>query len=430
MITIVVSIILCISVSAILYALLCDIQFKGKITRGSYYMFWLVIASVCVHFICAFLFTGHSYDMSCYRIWASRLANDGFMKFYASGEFNNYPPGYMYILWIIGMINKPIGLSEEAVNLLLKIPPMLIDILLGVFIYRFSSKRNSFRISYILAALWLFNPAAITDSALWGQTDVVFAIVIVLMLYFIAEEKLPIAYFMFAAAILIKPQSFVLTPVLICAIIEQVFLRGFDVKVFIKNICAGILAIASMLVLCLPFGISNVIAQYQETLKGNIYFTQNAFNIWGMLGKNYSQITFNGIVCGYILLGLSVIFTSWIFFKAKGKEKVYFCGGLLTLCTFMLSAKMNERYAFVVIPCFLMAYAAKPIKGNIITGMLITLSQFFNLAWVLFVFETDPSGYFFDKWIMLYSAINVEFFAYVIYVAFAIYARDHASKKK
>ena len=190
---------------------------------------------------------------------------------------------------------------------------------------------------------------------------------------------------------------------------------------FFRNLAGGLSAIALLLLLCVPFGLKNVFAQYAETLQGNPYFTQNAFNMWGMFGMNYSKVTQAGSVAGYIFMAMSVAFTALVYFRSEKKGKVCFCAGLLMLCFYMLSVKVNERYAYTSVLCFLMAYMLTSEKGELLSFFLVSVSQAFNIAWALFIFGTDFRKYFFDPWIKLYSGINVLIFIYIIYVAVTAY---------
>lgn len=417
MINILLVILICAACAAMIYPLMAKCEFKGKISREIYYVAAILIAAAAVRVICALLFSGHSYDTSCFRSWASRLASGGFAAFYSSDNFNNYPPGYMYVLWIIGKISAHFGFSTEAFNIALKVPAMLTDLVSGMFVYGIAKRKLDINKALIVLAVWLFNPAVITDSSLWGQVDIIYTLFIAFMLYFIAEKKLIPSYFMFAICILLKPQSFVMTPILIYGIIDQVFLSGFDKRFFIKNLLWGLAAVAMMFLISAPFGISYVFEQYKETLHGSNYIVQNAFNFWGMLGNNYKNTTPLISAIGYVFLALSVAFSAVVFFRGKDKSRVYFSGALLMLCFYMLSVKMNERYAFAVMLCLLLAYLENSSKHNALSYTLMSLSQFFNIAWVLFVFETDFYKYYPSKWICLYSAFNVIMFGYIVYVA-------------
>lgn len=374
-------------------------------------------AAFFVRLICAFQFSGHGYDTSCFRAWASRLASDGFSAFYSSDQFNNYPPGYMYVLWIIGELNNVFYYSsDEVFNIVLKIPAIMIDILGGIFVYKISKKKFSKNVSLIIMAFWLFNPAVIADSALWGQVDVIYTVAITVMIYFISEKNLIYSYFMFALCILLKPQSFIITPVLIYGIIEQVFLDGFNKKKFLRNLFWGCVAILAMFVAVLPYGIKYVFEQYKETLQGSEYIVQNAFNFWAAIGKNYNRVTTLTSALGYVFLAATVVFSAMVCFKSKNKGKYYLVGAILILCSYMFSVKMNERYAFCSILLFLMYFIENPNKENGAVYGLISCSQFYNIAWILFIFEQDFYKWYPSKWIWLYSWINIAIFIYIIYL--------------
>ena len=51
---------------------------------------------------------GFAGDLSLFRQWTTRLAAVGTHDFYAKGKFADYPPGYLYILWLTGKITATI----------------------------------------------------------------------------------------------------------------------------------------------------------------------------------------------------------------------------------------------------------------------------------------------------------------------------------
>lgn len=142
-----------------------------------------------------------------------------------------------------------------------------------------------------------------------------------------------------------------------------------------------------MVLLALPFGISNVIDQYTTTMASYPYLTVNAFNLWGALGKNWEGLSSFTTVIGYVFLIAIVAYSVYVFFKSKNNAKYYFVGALLAFMTYMLSTKMHDRYAFPAMGLLLLAFVSVTDFKNFIMYALVTLSQFFNTAWVLFVYE-------------------------------------------
>src|SRR5467141_2841535 len=61
-------------------------------------------------------------DLRLFQTWATQLREVGPHKFYAQSQFADYPPGYLYVLWLIGKISATPG------YLLLKLPVIFADL--------------------------------------------------------------------------------------------------------------------------------------------------------------------------------------------------------------------------------------------------------------------------------------------------------------
>ena len=387
-------------------------------------LFILLAAGLVVRIICACIYKGHNTDMACFTGWARIVFENGMGNFYSSAGFTDYPPGYMYILYVIGAIRQLFSLDGTGYYLLIKLPAIIADIVSGYLIYKIASKKLSSGISIMLAALYLFNPAVITDSSLWGQVDSVYTLFIALMVWLISERKMEISYFIFAICILIKPQAFIYTPLVIFGIIENYIYPEFKSKELLKSIGIGIGAIAFMVLLAMPFNFMAVLEQYTKTLSEYPYFTINALNLWGMLGLNWDKLTTAGNIIGYIILVLIVAASAYVFFKSKNKSKYYYTAAVLALFTFMLSTKMHERYGFPVMIFLLLAIIESKNIHNFALYTIVSLSQFYNIAWVLFIYETDTSKYAFYSGVNIASAINMLVLAYMIYVTYKMYVKN------
>ena len=59
----------------------------------------------------AFPSQGFASDLNQFCSWASALASGGPGSFYESSGAN-YPPGYMYVLWLLGVLGQPRGAGQ------------------------------------------------------------------------------------------------------------------------------------------------------------------------------------------------------------------------------------------------------------------------------------------------------------------------------
>ncbi len=376
------------------------IREKGKEENNqdkSYLVLLCIIfgTAFVIRIIAAAVYKGNETDMNCFLLWSQNVFDEGLSKFYLSDSFHDYPPGYMYILYIVGAIRALFSWAwdSKASIVLTKLPAIIADMFTSYLIFKIASKRLKKSGAAFLSAVYLFCPMVILDSAVWGQTDSVFTVFMVLMCYLITEKKLIPSYFVFAIGILIKPQSLFFTPVLICGIIDQVFLEDFNWKKFFKNLVLGVAAILMIGVLMLPFGFSQALNQYTGTLKSYEYATINAYNFWNMLGHNWASqydklLGVQYKTWGTIAIILTVIISIIISFCCKKNAgKYYFIGGFVVTTVFMFAVRMHERYLFPAMVMFLLAFAMRLRKEIYMLYALICTVAFYNAAHVLFVYD-------------------------------------------
>lgn len=357
----------------------------------------IFIVSLLIRIVSSVVYVGNESDMGCFMSWADMVFNDGIGQFYKSDAFHDYPPGYMYILYIVGAVKALFGVQYGSPMCLLitKLPAVIADMITGYLVYRIASRKTDKVFSAILSGMYLLCPAIILDSAVWGQTDAVFTLFIVIMCYLVTEKKLVASYFVFAVAILIKPQSLILTPVLICAIIDQVFLENFNWKKFFRNLLLGLCAILMIGILIMPFGFKEALSQYTDTLGSYEYATINAYNIWTVFGLNWASqygkafgITYQNL--GTIAIVAIVALSIYVSIKCKKKEsKYYFIGALIVTSVFTFSVRMHERYLFPAMILLLLCYVCDARKDIYMLYTAVCTVVFYNVAHVLFVYDIN-----------------------------------------
>jgi len=106
-------------------------------------------------------------DHNTFVAWSVNLAQNGFGHFY--NGWCDYLPGYLYVLWGLGKIHLAWPLIPT--EFLYKLPAILADLVTGFLIYKIVKKHKSERWGLIGAGLYLFNPAILANSTLWGQVD-------------------------------------------------------------------------------------------------------------------------------------------------------------------------------------------------------------------------------------------------------------------
>lgn len=113
--------------------------------------------------------------------------------------FADYPPGYMYVLWLTGSIAKMLGLTYGSAGyvLLTKMPAILADLGAAYLVYQMAAKRGtslgkaegSGTLPLVLAAVVAFNPAMAFISGGWGQIDQVLTLLLVAVVALFLKRK-------------------------------------------------------------------------------------------------------------------------------------------------------------------------------------------------------------------------------------------------
>lgn len=396
----------------------------------------VLIAGFAIRLIGAASYRGYEVDINCFLSWSDLIFQNGIGNFYSLDSFTDYPPGYMYVLFVIGGLRSMFGLAHSSMMsvVLTKLPAIFCDLVISGLIYKVAQKRMKETGAAILAGIFLVTPAVVLDSAVWAQVDSVFTLFIVLMCYLITEKKLIPAYFVFAVGILIKPQSLIFTPVLIYGIVDQIFIESYqqdarDVffKKFWINLGCGILAILMIGFFMLPFGFMDAFAQYSETMGSYPYASVNAYNFWTMIGRNWSSQTEKlfGLtyqVWGMLSIVATVVFSAVIHFKSKDRHsKYYFTAALIVTCVFTLSVRMHERYVYPALALLLLSYAARPRKKLYLAYIFLGLGSFCNMAHVMLYY--NPQNFDRMEAFPIYTGmVLVAVLIYLVYLAVTEYA--------
>ncbi len=133
---------------------------------------WWTLAAVAlvVRFV-IMPYGGFPTDIGTVKAWATGLAERGPAEFYGSG-FADYLPGYLYVLWLIGEVNRAVRFSDQAFLFALKLPSAVCDIASAWIVFALGRRLRS-PLALGLSASYLFNPGVIFNGAFWGQADAV-----------------------------------------------------------------------------------------------------------------------------------------------------------------------------------------------------------------------------------------------------------------
>ncbi|WP_214630433.1 glycosyltransferase family 39 protein [Paenibacillus agaridevorans] len=370
---------------------------------------------------------GYANDIALFTFWSDQVVKEGIAGFYHTNIFVDYPPGYIYVLYIVGLIKEWLGFAAGSAGTLLlyKLPAIAADLVAAAVIYRAARGKLGEAPAIGLALIYAFNPAAILDSAAWGQVDAVFALVLTLAIAGMAERKFGRASVWYAIAALIKPQTFIFMPILLVALLLG--RKWKDVAV------SAYYGFGTFILLALPFfwghgGLKGVYELYKGTLSSYPYATLNAFNLYSLTGGNWAPLTDKWLFIPYQTWGslfigaavLAVLLLSFARVKRNNEDRSFYVAMILIAIVFIGVTKMHERYMFPVMLLSLFAYIQSMDRRMLRLFFGFTITNFINMSYVL-KFSEQTTNVPTDGVVILCSLANIGLLLYGLYVGHDLY---------
>ncbi|MEA2538063.1 MAG: hypothetical protein QOF11_2297 [Chloroflexota bacterium] len=266
--------------------------------------------------------SGFGVDRSTFQFWASDLAAHGPFGFYGRGFFVDYTPGYLYVLWLVGIVGNALGVIGD----LIKLPAIVGDVALAWLIHSFVRELGgSRRAALIGAILFLVNPVTWFDSAIWAQVDSVGVVFLLLGLRDLWRHRPERASLFAVVAAIVKPQLGILVPIIAVVLLRRHVYewlrppvaasagggRSTDLSPArprgdpwfdrlgtgpIRLLTSAGIGLLSAIGLCLPFGLSPVglLDLVARAAGGYPYVTVNAYNPWALLSHDGNGLAQNG----------------------------------------------------------------------------------------------------------------------------------------
>jgi len=368
---------------------------------GSFVLFGLVGAGLLLRL----LFIGHAgfkNDVEAFQSWAMTLAQVPLWQFYAKAGFADYPPGYFYILSVVGHLHAAFADPDfTLLRVMIKLPAIIADLLVGMLIFRIALRFTTRTWSYIAAAAYILNPVTIYISAAWGQIDAISGGLALLGIYLlmradetqdtVSDRFILGAWLALAYSLLIKPQAAILIPLFIAF----AFADRMRVRQRVAATAAGILAsFALAWILSLPFHpaanpltvLGWLLGQYAKGAAVYPYTSINAFNLWSIrwdfwLPDTVRELFIPRYALGMLLLGAAAVVTILRYLQLRTSLAMLEAAALLALAFFLLSTRMHERYIFDgLLFTIALVFAGKRYRT---AAVVLSITLFANLMYSL-----------------------------------------------
>jgi len=359
-------------------------------------------------------FPGFGPDVGSYQSWALQIATLGPAQTYQQGYFLDYPPGYLYGLWVAGLLARIVNASGDVLRVIAESPAIVADLFLAIAMFALVRKTSRPAIAYAAMLMVAINPAFLFDTVVWGQSDSVLTFIMLLSMIALLNAQYDLCWALAAIAVLIKPQGLMLVPVLAWWTMLET-----DVWRWIR---CGVVALAVFVIGIAPFQIGHpwnwILDLYTSTAAYYHETSVNAFNLMALVGglRQPDDDLIGGV--SYFALGMSMLvplygFIAWILWRKRTYKTLTYASFIAVFGFFMVAPRMHERYLYPAL-AFSIPLALESIEMMALFGIL-TLTCLFNLAYILHTLQTIVFLDSRDHLAMAASAINVVLFGLAVY---------------
>ena len=326
-------------------------------------------------------------DHNTFIAWSNLLQKVGLKNFYSS-SWSDYLPGYLYILWFLAKVRQ---LDIIDVTLLYKLPSIISDVVTAAVIYKIvSDLKKSPKWALSAAGVYLFNPAVIANSTLWGQADsltLLFALAAVWLL-----KKRPLASSVsLAVGTLIKPQAGFIAPVLLFLMVSGRF--GWKKILSYIAVSLGVFVLGFAPFLKEGNLLSFVYERLAVTFNQYPYSSVNAFNFWGLWGfwQRDDIGMINANKAGFAIVSALVV---WAFYRLRKhagnkKELPYYLSAFVFASSFLFLTRMHERHLLPLLAPLAISAVFNPFFWFVYLGYSVT--YVLNLSYAFSYISQDRS---------------------------------------
>jgi Gpi18-like mannosyltransferase/4-amino-4-deoxy-L-arabinose transferase-like glycosyltransferase len=384
---------------------------------------WLAIAS-----------PGLPNDIAAFSAWAQHAATHSlFWSYIDPNYFLDYPPGYLYVLFLLGTLSNVLALTpDDAVFVvLLKLPAILAEAVIAWILFRAAQVRWGASAAAGIAVLFLLSPAVLINAAAWGQVDAVLTLAIITALLQFARRHYGRAGALFALALLIKPQALLWLPLGGMVLVIDSWRQHSPRPVVTASV--GFALVFSTLVL--PFSLVQgpgwIFALYHKSLGSYPYATLNAFNLYALLGWNWASIDNSPLTAKPWLWGIlfvvpTLAFIGSLAIRSSRRHLVLYAAALLLAMAFTFVPKMHERYLYAVVPLLLLCFGRACDRRLLMIAIGYSVTVYIGeVTTLLRAWEYDFYGIPNDFLLMrLVAFANVALFAWLVKVGVDLYWRN------
>ncbi|MCL5675824.1 MAG: hypothetical protein M1120_01720 [Patescibacteria group bacterium] len=357
-------------------------------------VYFLFFAALLIRLLTAHLFFGPWDTESVYVI--AELLKKGSLIYNDTWRFNT-PPTWMWIIGSLSFIADKIGVP---LSFLIKLPPVLADLGIGIFIYKFLFHRSKRKKSAIfLSSLFLLNPLPVLISGYQGQPDSMFIFLVLLSSYVLtASRKLKLVTIAASGLLLgisctVKLVPFGLLPIFLLYLFrsESITKKSLLSKLLLLSFFT-FLTFLPVILEFIPY-----LAVWSNIVE-HVFQYKTWWSLWGvsLLLRKLNEIWFSSSGWFFEIIAISknqtlsvitILLLSYIviFFKRWSLTKSIL---FLFLTEYAISSYLAPQYLIWILPFFILEYCK---NGKYLYSFIAYSILTFLAASTIYLFWSDET---------------------------------------
>ena len=345
-------------------------------------------------------------------------------------------PLQLYFLGFCGLFGRIFEQSNPYIATLffIRFFASLADIGAAYVLYSIVKKHSGQIGGLIVATLYLCLPAVFATSALWGYTESITSLLIILTAKFMLDNKYILTGVTYFVAFTFSQTALFFAPfvmfytVLVC--IKAVKMREY------KNLIAACVILVGAFILyytiSVPFAINYIkdgkafywfTYAWDELYTGSVY-TINAFNFQAMLGNNMVEVTTSSLVVTIIFILFMLGLAGFAYFKFKNRMNLILLATAFINMMFVFANDMNPMSMYISLILMLMYAIMNKEKRIFFCFVAFATLLFINVSYVDLMLSFTASNA--PVWtknpavMYVFSSFEIIFALFYVYIVYDI----------
>lgn len=298
---------------------------------------------------------------------------------------------FLGFVGLFGRIFEGIGAEYIATMFFLRFFLSVANIGTALVIYNLVKKASGNVGATLIASLYTLLPTVFVTSSLWGYTEVITALLLVLTVSLMLKNNYVATAIVYFVACMFSTTALFIAPIVLIYTIMQCIR---DVKNVIPASIILVLGFVAFYALCVPFDINSIndgkafvcFDRVWAELYTSILYTRNAFNFQGVLDNNFTAISTASLVVSIVFVIFLLALVVIAYFKTKNRMHLLLLATAFINMMFVFGNNMQPTSIFVALALMLVYAIVNKEKRVYFAFSVFAVLAFVNISYVeLFV---------------------------------------------